>query len=163
MIEVRVDSSEFARVSRALKSTAPELRQLMNKRIRAQVKIVLGEMRREVLAGSSGGAGGGQKKGLRDSVAMSTVIVLKDSGFANQVGVTIRNDGRRLAASAKRLPRRMDVGAWRHPVFGRDAWTTQRFSPPGWFYGTFRKYRASIRADVADIVDEFARRLQSRI
>lgn len=104
------------------------------------------------------------KSGLRQSIARSLRIVVKDSGFSQQVGVRVTTDGSRLPKGETYLPRGLDSDkGWRHPVFGGSAWVTQYGSPPGWFRVTARAYHPQAFRRINAVLDRFAGELAAKV
>jgi len=97
-------------------------------------------------------------RGLRATVARATRVQVALGG--RSAGVRIRTQTRHLPPDQRRLPRHLDRGQWRHPVFGnRDAWVTQTASPPGWFTTTMRRHGPRIRARAGEAVDAIAQQI----
>lgn len=105
---------------------------------------------------------GGRSGGLRQAVARSLRIVVKDSGF--KVGVRIRTEGSRLPSDQRYLPRGLDsVKGWRHPVFKTDEWVTQYGNPPGWFMSTAKAHRPMAERRMRKAVDKYVKELAVRL
>ena len=84
--------------------------------------------------------------GLRESIAKGVRIENRARG--PRAGVTIKSRTSALPYDQKKLPRHMNRGRWRHPVFGnRDVWVEQTFTP-GWFDKPVREYRPKVRAAI---------------
>lgn len=148
--EIRPGADFYAAVAR-LKGAPPEIRKKLNAEIRSATKPIERAAKQSVLGiESRGSAGGGRairggynisksakagaKKGtgLRETVARAIQTKITYSGF--RTGVRVRVDGTKLPESQRSLPRAMNKGRVRHPVFGdRNVWTNQTFAPPGWF------------------------------
>ncbi len=75
--------------------------------------------------------------------------------------MNIRASGARMGEkSARRLPRYVDRGSWRHPVYGsRSAWVVQQSWAPGWFTDTGRKELPEVRTDMEATLNDFVRYL----
>ena len=79
---------------------------------------------------------------------------------------TSRRTGARIAGirvtAAGGQATRMDTGSFRHPVFGRAPWQTQRITP-GWFTGPTEAsapvVRAEIEKSMADVVAALNRKV----
>ena len=190
MIEVTVgDPDMFVRVARALKTEAPELRKAMFKELRGIAKEALDAQRAAVLSVSSKGTSAGsaastaraaaamgmgphtqarwgramrRSSGLRQAVARSLRIVVKDSGYAGQVGVRVTSESGRMPADQKKLPRAMDRGQWRHPVFGGPGWAGQTVTPPQWFTKVATQTVGTARGRAQAVVQSFADQLAAR-
>lgn len=186
MLEVDVKSADFVAVSRALKREAPHLRKALFKEIRSACRPLVVDLRQaikavgtEVTSQSSSRAayrlgkrrgldGYGLRvaagkelgrSGLRDSIARSVRIVVKDSGYSSQVGVKVKADTSYLPADQRKLPRYIDRGEWRHPVYGNtNAWVSQT-TTPNWFTGTTQKHRAEIVRKVGVAVEQAAQHI----
>lgn len=84
--------------------------------------------------------------GLRDTIARGVNVENRTAGPRAGVRIVQRNS--ELPADQKKLPRHINRGYWRHPVFDRPGkkkvWVEQRFNP-GFFDGTVRRYRPKVR------------------
>jgi len=104
------------------------------------------------------------KSGLRQSIARSLRIVVKDSGYSQQVGVRITTDGSRLPRGETYLPRGLDsIKGWKHPVYGTDTWVTQYGNPPGWFRSTAAAHRPLAARRINNTVQKYAAELAARL
>jgi hypothetical protein len=93
--------------------------------------------------------------GLREPIARAIRISVRTGGSP---GARIWIDRSRIPRDQRSLPERLDDGRWRHPVFGnRRRWTTQYAAP--WWGVTIRRNEARMRAAVARVLDDVARRL----
>jgi hypothetical protein len=89
--------------------------------------------------------------GLRATVARVTSA--KVTVGARTATMRVRAASAKMPASQRKLPRYLNTGRWRHPVFGdRDVWATQ-VAPPAWFDDAARakgpQVRREARATVA--------------
>ena len=104
-----------------------------------------------------------KRSGLRQAVARSLRIVVKDSGYSQQVGVRITTDATRLPAGQAYLPRGLDSDkGWRHPVFGGDAWVTQYGNPAGWFRSTTKAHHPMAIRRVDAVLRKYMNELAAR-
>lgn len=183
---------DFATLSRRLKAAGEgkgknSLRGQMLAELRAIAKPILEDERRSVLAVQSNAKGTTNahraaaslrsaknvtekragsalnRSGLRQSVARSLRIVVKDSGFSRQIGVRITTDGSRLPDKQVYLPRGLDSDkGWRHPVFGGTGWVTQYGNPSGWFRSTARAHHPDAIRRVNAVLQKFAAALAAK-
>lgn len=190
--QVQVSSAQFAALSRALKAAGEgtgkdSLRGQMMAEIRAIAKPILEDQRRAVLALDSRAVGHQSAKraaaslkrsknvderkasralgrsGLRASVARSLRIVVKDSGFSQQVGVRITSDGSKMPADERYLPRGLDSDkGWRHPVFGGSGWAQQYGNPSGWFRSTAKAHHPMAQRRIEQVLRKFTAQLADR-
>lgn len=190
--QVKVSSAQFAALSRALKAAGEgtgkdSLRGQMMAEIRAIAKPILEDQRRAVLALDSRAVGHQSAKraatslkrsknvderkassalgrsGLRASVARSLRIVVKDSGFSQQVGVRITSDGSKMPADERYLPRGLDSDkGWRHPVFGGTGWAQQYGNPSGWFRSTAKAHHPMAQRRIEQVLRKFTAHLADR-
>lgn len=89
--------------------------------------------------------------GLRESAARALKIEYRERATARRpfLGVRIRMSAGAMPPDQRRLPKHMNYGRWRHPVFGnRDNWTTQTIAPDGWFDGTFAAMKSGAAAAI---------------
>ena len=102
------------------------------------------------------------RSGLRAAIAQATRAVQQDRG--NSVGVRVYVNSTYLPPDQRKLPRHMNRGQWRHPVFGnKNVWVTQTVSPEGWFSNVAHRHRADAYARFNATVEHHARRLAARI
>jgi len=185
---IRVEGAEgYAELSRALRSMSPKARTMMRREVNAAAKPLVPALRSAVMALDSKAQGSqnvgraaarvtGQAteakaaralrgSGLRQSVARSIRVVQKDNGYADQVGVFVKSEpSRTLPRDQRSLPRRMDKGTVRHPVFGnREAWVSQSFTPAGWFTRTAQTHAPLVRARLARILETYRRDLAAAL
>jgi hypothetical protein len=89
--------------------------------------------------------------------AVGVEVREKPSARVRRVGVSIRMKSSRMPPGQGRLPKHMNYGRWRHPVFGTDTWVTQTAREQGWFDGTFKSMKDdSLRAIDAAITEAWA-------
>ncbi|GGM64082.1 hypothetical protein GCM10012275_38250 [Longimycelium tulufanense] len=99
------------------------------------------------------------QRGLRDSVARTVKIQTSTSGRSS--AVRVRSRRKLMPEDQERLPRHMNKGRWRHPVFGGDRWVTQTVTPPGWFDRAMQKHGPIIRGKAFTVVLDTLDRLGS--
>lgn len=90
-----------------------------------------------------------KRSGLRDSAARALKIEYRERATSSRpfLGVRIRMSASSMPPDQRRLPKHMNYGRWRHPVFGdRDAWVTQTALPVGWFDETFDGMKRGVSA-----------------
>lgn len=153
MSEIRVDVANLQRqiqaLSRALAAADPKLRRAMFKEMRAVATRIKDEQQDAVVALP---AHGRKSTGLRQAAAHSVKITVRGSG--KRTGVEIRSSRTVMPAGKGKLPRYMDRGSWRHPVYGGKTWVTQT-TPPGWFLGTGAKMRPEAVRELSAVIDRF--------
>ena len=97
----------------------------------------------------------------RRQVARATQLRIRMSG--PRTGVMVWVNPGRMPAGKGSVPGYMEgvrpYQRWRHPVFGRDAWTTQRATP--WFYRTAGRYGGEAQRAAARAIDRFADRIEN--
>ena len=163
-LSITITAADYGEVMAKLKAFDPKLRTELRKSINKAARTVVTAQRKAIMATNSSGtfgsghatraahalsksgytssglaqASGAAGKaiggaGLRSSVARSLRVINRDSSGSSGVRVTAESS--RMPAGQQQLPRAMNTGQWRHPVFGnRENWTTQTVSPPNWFY-----------------------------
>jgi hypothetical protein len=93
-----------------------------------------------------------QDRGLRAGIAKGVKVRTRTSG--RQVGTRItvaRFEG-------TNLPRKLNKGTWRHPVFGTDTYVTQTIKP-GWFDRTMRRGAPAVRRRAQRVLSDTAKRI----
>lgn len=99
---------------------------------------------------------GERARGLRSSAAAALKIEYREKATASRpfLGIRVRMSSKAMPYDQRRLPKHMNYGRWRHPVFGnKDAWTSQSARPEGWFDKTFADMKNEIRAALGAAVD----------
>ena len=113
------DVHEYRELYRKSRLAGPEIAKDMRKRLRTCGKIGADASKRKIVqwpthGGISAKAGGRVHRGLRATLASQIRV------SASGRDVTIRQGRRGLSGnSAADLPRDIDRGFWRHPVYGR--------------------------------------------
>lgn len=148
MARVEIDYTDAQRTLQAIARKAPRLKRDISKALRASANEVKEKQQAEVGSGS-----------LSSRIANSVRVEVRYTG--RYTGVNIRASGARMGEkSARRLPRYVDRGSWRHPVYGnRSAWVVQQSWAPGWFTDTGRKELPEVRKDMEATLNDFVRYL----
>jgi len=94
--------------------------------------------------------------GLRDTIARATTVQVKLGGDPR---VAVRISKRAMGPRAS-LPRLMNRGAWKHPVYGHRPLVAQ-ISRPGWYDQVMRAAGPGVKRDLERTMDTFERRLMS--
>ena len=153
MSEIRVDVANLQRqiqsLNAAMKAADPKMRRQMMKAMRGVAEKIKAEQQDTVV---SLPAHGGKSTGLRQAAALSLAITVRGTG--KRTGVEIRSRKAVMPDGKGKLPRYMDRGSWRHPVYGGKTWVTQS-TPPGWFLGTGAKMRPEAVRELSDVVQRF--------
>ena len=153
MSEIRVDVANLQRkiqaLNAALKAADPKMRRAMLKEMRAVANRIKDEQQDAVVALP---AHGGKSTGLRQAAALSLAVTVRGTG--KRTGVEIRSRKAVMPDGKQKLPRYMDKGSWRHPVYGSKTWVTQT-TPPGWFLGTGAKMRPEAVRELSAVVEKF--------
>lgn len=145
LFEVR-GADQFFAVGAALKSAGGGgLRRELLRGIRKEAKPVIAAARRgaEILP---------QSGGLAAEIA--------GSKFSTRTRLTGGGAGVRIVGASADNLKRIDAGTVRHPVYGnRAVWATQSV-PPGWFTKSTQEVLPAVRAGVARVVTDVARRVE---
>lgn len=97
--------------------------------------------------------------GLRVNTARGITRKITYSGTS--AGVRIRADTKYLPESQKVMPRAMNDGKVRHPIFNdRSVWVDQTFTPAGWFDRTVAGRSAELVEKINAAAREAMRELQ---
>ena len=96
--------------------------------------------------------------GLRAAAAKSLKVEYRERATSRRpfLGARIRMSASNMPPDQRRLPKHMNYGRWRHPVFGdRDGqWVTQTALPDGWFDGTWAKRKPGVQAAIKRAVND---------
>lgn len=157
----------FTQAARQLRGAAKDVRKELNKAIRTSTQPAVQDLKRAVMAvDSKARSGGGTRQreghaasrsrsgrpgrgshGLRASIARALQTKITYSGY--RTGVRIRVDSARLPADQTTLPKAINRGNVRHPVWGnRDEWVPQTFTPAKWFDRTMLVHGRRIRQEL---------------
>lgn len=109
-------------------------------------------------------------KPLKAKAQQEALASLPKSGGLNQVvaaksKITTRiltGSSPRVSIQAKGVGVTTDKGFVRHPVFGRDGWTTQRVAG-GWFTKTMQDSASAVAAELNDAIDDVADRIKRSV
>lgn len=176
-------TAEFRETAAKLKAAGNgQLSRKMAREMRSAARPAVNDARQSVrsLSSSADGRGGGSQaraqhtasrsrsksergrdkafagRGLRETVARAVRVQV--SAAARSASMRIRVQTRHLPPDQRTLPRRMNEGRWRHPVFGnRAAWVTQVVNPKGWFDRPMRKHGRKVRDEAVSVVDDINR------
>ena len=148
---VQVDYTDAQRTLQAIARRAPRLKREVSKRLRASADRV--KARQQQAVGASGD--------LSAAIARSVTVSTRFSG--RNTGVNIRASGAKMPEkNMRRLPKYVDRGSWRHPVYGnRKAWVVQQSWAPGWFTQAGRSELPAVRDDMNRTLNTYVRYLAS--
>jgi hypothetical protein len=144
-VEISVTGAEeFGALARRLRQAGrSDLRLELTRAVREAGKPVKDAAKVNVLALP---AHGPKHTGLRGRVARTVKLSVRTSGG----GVGVRVSAGPAGTDVGRLARHMNVGRWRHPVYGnRNAWVTQTM-PPGWFDRATEHAAPKARQEIQD-------------
>lgn len=181
-IEIK-GTAEFRRTAARLKAAGDrKLTREMVKRMKVAVRPALEATQREVRGLDVKGVrgGGGQQRrefalsrkkkiterakvtsfanrGLRNSVAKATKSLVKTGG--RSAGVNIRARASLMPRDQKKLPKYLNAGKWRHPVFGNRKNWVEQVAPPGWFDRPTRAHGPLIRNNAVKALDDINKQI----
>jgi hypothetical protein len=139
----------------------------LRKRLRRELKGTGGRIVRAEKAAVRALPSKGQNARLgrpstRREIARATQLRIRTNG--PRAGVMVWVNPKRMPPGKGAVPGFMEgirpYQRWRHPVFGRDAWTTQRAHP--WFYRTAGRYGGEAQRAAERVIDGIAREIESR-
>ncbi|MEV5538476.1 hypothetical protein AB0L13_16595 [Saccharopolyspora shandongensis] len=183
-IEIK-GTGDFRKAAAELKAAGDgRLRREMGRNMRTAARPAVNAAQdnvRSLKASATGRGGGGQQRrehamsrtrsrserakrtafegrGLRATIARA--VRLQMSTGARSASVRIRTQTRFLPEDQRKLPKYMDDGRWRHPVFGnRDRWVTQTARPLGWFDRAMRRHGPKVRDGARKAIDDIISKL----
>jgi len=91
--------------------------------------------------------------GLRDTVARATSA--KTSVTARSAALRVRAAQAKMPHDQRRLPRYMNRGEWRHPVFSNEYRWVKQTTAPAWFDDAAAEVGPGVRDDAIKTVGEF--------
>jgi len=154
MARVEIDYTDAQRALQAIARRAPRLKRDISKSLRASANEVKEKQQSEVGSGS-----------LSSAIANSVRVEVRYTG--RYTGVNIRASGAKMPnKNMRRLPKYVDQGSWRHPVFPSGdrkdwEWADQASWAPGWFTDTGRKELPEVRKDMEATINTYVRYLAS--
>lgn len=161
-----LNTGSLLELSRRLRAAGNEnIRQSMHRRIRRAAEPLRNDLQDTMRSldirrpGRSTRPGGPSPttRPLRATIADAIRISVRMGG---NPGATVWVDKGRLPPDLKNMPKVINDGRIRHPVFGnRRRWVTQWAQPP-WWDTTVRRNTPRMEREVARIVDDVRRRLE---
>jgi len=154
MARVEIDYTDAQRALQAIARRAPRLKRDISKSLRASANEVKEKQQAEVGSGS-----------LSSAIANSVKVEIRYTG--RYTGVNIRASGAKMPnKNMRRLPKYVDQGSWRHPVFPSGPredweWADQTSWAQGWFTDTGRKELPEVRKDMEATINTYVRYLAS--
>lgn len=93
-----------------------------------------------------------EDRGLRQKIAAGIRVRTRLTGKRVGVRITVSK------VDGTNLPRRINKGYWRHPVFGTDRWVVQS-GKPGWFDSAIQAHARQVRRGVQRAMKRTAERI----
>jgi hypothetical protein len=165
--DVRIlNTGSLLELQRRLRAAGGEnIRSSMQRRIRRAAEPLRDDLQ-DTMRGlhiRSQGRGSGKRGGpspttrpLRATIADAIRISVRTGASP---GATVWVDKGRLPPDLKNMPKVINEGRIRHPVFGnRSRWVNQYASPP-WWDTTVRRHTPRMEREVARVLDDVRRRL----
>jgi len=144
-VTVHADVDQFRRLFAKSSQVEAKLKTALRRTIRQAAGVAADAVKSEVGSGN-----------LRSKIAAGVSVKVMTGSRA---GVTIVASSKAMGPGQESLVRAWTKRAgWRHPVFGRDAWT-QQVGNPGFFDRPITGRREQIRAAVEKAMEEAARSL----
>lgn len=160
-VAVKADVEQFRRLLGKSSDIDKKLKTALRRNIR-QAAGVAAEAAKSEVANTQGGTVSAtpQHKGLRAAIASGITVKVMTGARA---GVTIVASSSKMPAGQESLVRAWEIGqgsakGWRHPVFGTDAWTTQKGHP--YFAKPIFDRKDTIRKAVEDAMAEALKSLE---
>jgi len=156
----KIDVADYERLYRSTRGMHPEIRKAFRKRLRNAAKIGADAARIKIRTMpatakySATGAGRHYRKsragvgvGLRSTLALNIRVTVS----AREVAVRQFTAGLR-GKNARDLPRDIDKGYWRHPVYGHKPTVLQKGYP--YFDVTMREKRPEMEREVQQVLED---------
>jgi len=154
-----------------LELTGPAVKQIpeLARKLKELDKNVAKEFRKALKKGTAGAVAGAKQaalnlpsqnkskgaSGLRRGIARSITSQISTSS-SPRIGIRVSKTS---LGPKGNLPKLMNKGSWRHPVWGKDVWVTQT-SRAGWFDDEMRKHKEEVEKELKDTLDMFEKRLK---
>ncbi|MFD0353515.1 hypothetical protein ACFVHW_07160 [Streptomyces sp. NPDC127110] len=141
----------------------PPVRAAMHRRIRRAAEPLRDDLQRTVRTLPIRSAGGASRSGpspttrpLRATIAAAIRITVRTTG---NPGAKVWIDRGALPPDLRGMPKVMNTGRIRHPVFGnRRRWATQTTTPL-WWENTIRRHRPRMEREVERILGDIRARI----
>ena len=131
-----------------------DLRAQLSRRFRAAAEPVAADARQAIL--TAGPVHYERRLRAETAATVRTEVNLPVTG----VRVSILSEGTKMPPDKANLPHLMDVGHWRHPVFGdRQTWVGQLSVRPGWFTLTCLAGAPAFNQAAVAAMDEVAQQI----
>jgi len=160
-IETRADVSDFKRLFEKSSLVEGKLKTALRRNIRVAAEQAADKVRLTV-SNSPGGtvSPNPHSTGLRLAIAAGVKVKVMTGARA---GVTIAASSAQMPTGKESLVRAWEIGAgsasgWRHPVFGKNVWVTQKGHP--YFAKTIYDQKEQVRAAVEAAMVEAAESLK---
>lgn len=170
----QIEPGSLRRLVQASRTWDAVSRREMRKGLRTAASSAAEDTKREVLGPPPGGASSGRRsgrswwvnskgkkkdRGLRAGLAAGVKVSIQ-TGRENRSGV-VSGEGVRVTTTSTALPADQDAmvkaymaKAFRHPIFGRDAWAEQRGK--NWFYEPLRSNRDAYQREIVRAIEAAA-------
>lgn len=109
-----------------------------------------------------------RRSGLRESVARGMRITATDR--KGEMKVTVRTSASRMPPDQRSLPRLINYGRWRHPVFPRPgtsrkewSWVYQTPNRVGWWWSTAEGEMPAAEVRAGQALDAIAEQVSARV
>lgn len=164
-LEVSIENGERLRaIARELRqhSDGKRLRKELRKELKKTgTRIVKAEKQAVRALPSKNQNARAGRPSTRRQVARATQLRIRTVG--RQAGVAVWVNPAKMPPGKRTVPGYMEgvrpYQRWRHPVFGRDVWTTQRATP--WFYRTAGRYGGEAQRAAARAIDRIADQIEN--
>lgn len=156
MIELSLDQLALERIDLAMKQEqdGKQLKRDLGKQLKQAVEPAIPAIRSELM--SMGGAISVQP-GLRVSVAMALKTAVRYSGPAPGVRVSISRKG--MPRGFSDAARRINQGAWLHPLWGRSGTAIMQVGVEGFFDRPLKERQPEMREAVEQAIEAMAQRI----
>jgi hypothetical protein len=163
--DIRIlNTGALLELSRRLRAVNEQsVRSSMHRRIRRAAEPLHRDLQRTVRSLPISSPGGRGRSGpsptsrpLRATIAAAIRISVRTTG---NPGARVWIDRAALPPDLRNMPKVMNTGRIRHPVFGnRRRWATQTTTPM-WWETTIRRHRPRMEREVERVLDDVRRRL----
>lgn len=143
---------ELEKLTRRLEDSASKkaIRDELMAALKESTKPIVGDVKTAALALPSKGR---HHTGLRRRIARAVGAQIGTTGVKVQIS-------RRVMGNQASLPKRIDEGKWRHPVFGNsDVWVTQQ-GQRAWFENAVKRHTRGVQQAVKGVLDDLEKKLK---
>lgn len=157
-VELRIEGAQsLADAAKRLKAAGDkEMLKRLRKAVKDAAKPMVVDAQNAALAIPARGTG---TTGLRQRIARSIGVQVKTG--ARSAAVRVRVSKAKMGDQFK-LPRLLNSGSFRHPVFGSSTFVEQNQGSRGWFFDVGKRNKANVQREIVRAIEDVIRQVEGR-